>query len=68
MHVGYDGAKKPTSMIDFPTLKCIIIEENNKFIKDLEEDLDLYVRFFVSILTQFDLIFLFSYFMCILII
>jgi hypothetical protein len=49
-------------------LKCIVIEENNKFIKDqslFEKDLDLYLWFFVSILTQFDFIFLFSYFMCI---
>jgi hypothetical protein len=46
VHVGYDGAKKPMSMIDFPTLKCIVIEENNKFIKDqslFEKDLDLYL-------------------------
>jgi hypothetical protein len=34
VHVDCDGAKKPLNMIDFLTLESIIIEENNKFIKE----------------------------------
>jgi hypothetical protein len=44
IHVGCDGAKKPMNMIDFFTLASIIIEENNKLIKEqgpYEKDLDL---------------------------
>jgi hypothetical protein len=34
VHADCDGAKKPMNMIDFLTLESIIIEENNKLIKE----------------------------------
>jgi len=57
VHVGCNGVKKPMNMIDFLTLVSIIIEENNKLIKEqgpYEKNLDLDFQFSISIPIQFD--------------